>query len=57
METEAIALLEQLEPCTLEIVLDQTRIAYRTQEAVKASLGLPNSADTQADPTGKEEEK
>ena len=35
--TEAVALLEKLEPPALEIVLDQTRIAYRVQEAAKAA--------------------
>jgi len=48
MDTEAIALLEKLEPCTLEIVLDQTRIAYRTQEAVKASIGSASNTDSQS---------
>lgn len=35
--TEAIGILEHLDTPVLEIVLDQTRIAYRVQEACKVS--------------------
>ncbi len=42
--TEAIGILEHLDTQVLEIVLDQTRIAYRVQEACKVSASAAASA-------------
>ena len=49
LSSEDIGLLNQLETPVLEIVLDQARIAYRTQETMKSS------APTQPQPNQQEE--
>lgn len=47
--TEAIGILEHLDTPVLEVVLDQTRIAYRVQEAVKASARSTNAPAAESD--------
>lgn len=41
--SETLTLLGSLDTPVLEIVLDQARIAYRTQEAVKAAVQTAQS--------------
>lgn len=47
--SETLTLLGSLDTPVLEIVLDQARIAYRTQEAVKAAAHAAQQTQQQED--------